>query len=67
MFNSSDVDRHTTQLKEMIQSNELEFLMVDRNWITTKIIDKTSRRTKRASAQFGARDSNEGWNKVIQT
>jgi phosphoenolpyruvate mutase len=64
--------RVTTQLKDMLESNSLEFLMEAHNGISAKIVEETGFKGIWASglsvsAALGVRDSNEAsWTQVLE-
>lgn len=64
--------RKTTQLKNMFQSNELEFLMEAHNGLSAKIVEEAGFKAVwgsglSISASMGVRDSNEAsWTQVLE-
>ena len=68
-FSSAPI-RRTTQLKQMFQSNELEYLMEAHNGLSAKIVEEVGFKGIWASglsmsASLGVRDSNEAsWTQV---
>ncbi len=62
----------TTQFRQLLNSNELEFLLEAHNGITAKIVEEAGFRGIWAgglcmSAQFGVRDSNEAsWTQILE-
>lgn len=67
----SSIVKKTTQLKMMLNSGELEFIMEAHNGLSARIVDETGFRGIWASglsisAQLGVRDSNEAsWTQVL--
>lgn len=70
-FLSGEVPRKTTQLKSMLESSELEFIMEAHNGLSAKIVQETGFKGiwgsgLSISAQLGVRDSNEAsWTQVV--
>ncbi|MCE7902588.1 MAG: phosphoenolpyruvate mutase [Gammaproteobacteria bacterium PRO9] len=64
--------KKTTQFRQLLNSNELEFLLEAHNGITAKIVEEAGFRGIWAgglcmSAQYGVRDSNEAsWTQVLE-
>lgn len=69
---TEDLKRKTTQLKAIITSKELEFLMEAHNGLSAKIVEETGFKGIWASglsisASLGVRDNNEAsWSQVIE-
>jgi len=68
---NSSAPRKTTQLKQMLQSNELEFIMEAHSGMSAKIVEETGFKGiwgsgLSISASLGVRDSNEAsWTQVL--
>ncbi|XP_033749048.1 phosphoenolpyruvate phosphomutase [Pecten maximus] len=69
---SGSTKRKTTQLKEMLNSNELEFIMEAHNGLSARIVQEAGFKGiwgsgLSVSAQLGVRDSNEAsWTQVVE-
>jgi len=69
---SSNKGKKTTQLKQMLKSNQLEFLMEAHNGLSAKIVEEAGFKGiwgsgLSISAQMGVRDSNEAsWTQVLE-
>lgn len=69
--NSSSTPKRTTQLKNMLQSNEIEFLMEAHSGLSAKIVEEAGFKGiwgsgLSISASLGVRDSNEAsWTQVL--
>lgn len=69
--NSSSSTKRTTQLRNMLQSNDLEFLMEAHSGLSAKIVEEAGFKGiwgsgLSISAQLGVRDSNEAsWTQVL--
>jgi len=71
-FSSSNTVKKTTQLKQMLKSKQLEFLMEAHNGLSAKIVEEAGFKGiwgsgLSISAQLGVRDSNEAsWTQVLE-
>lgn len=71
-FSSSTDKRKTTQLKEMLNSPKLEYIMEAHNGLSAKIVEEAGFKGVwgsglSISAQLGVRDSNEAsWTQVLE-